>query len=125
MILAIAEELEAKGYVTYRNMFVKCWDIDRYCAMMTFIQLSMYDIPAEVIWGDTLALKPNEIFYTPAYFVFEQLKKENKLTVPLCDFCKNEIVGEIKYSKFKTKYKMCNQCYISEQRILLMQKMIN
>lgn len=76
MVLAFAEELQEKGYDTYRNLFVQCWDIDKNCAMMTFLQLSFYDIPAQIIWGDTLALKPNEIFYTPAYFVFEQLRKE-------------------------------------------------
>ena len=124
MILAIAGELQAKGYDTYRNIFVQCWDIDRKCAMMTFVQLSLYDIPAQVIWGDTLTLKPNEIFYTPAYFLFEQLKKERKLTVPLCDICGNEI-KEIKKSELNPKLKICSQCYSTEQKILLMKKIMD
>ena len=124
MILAVANNLQSKGYDTYRNLFVECWDIDKSCAMMTFIQLSLYDIPARVIWGDTLLLKPNEIFYTPAYFVFEQLKKDGKLTVPLCDICGNEI-KEMRHSAFKPEFKICSQCYVAEQKILLMQKIID
>ncbi len=124
MILAIANELKLKGFDTYRNLFVQCWDIDRNCALMAFVQLSFYDIPAQVIWGNTLLLKPNEIFYTPAYFIFEKLKKEGKLTVPLCDICGNEI-KEMRNSAFKPEYKICSQCYESEQRILLMQKIVD
>lgn len=125
MVLSFANKLQAKGYDTYRNMYVQCWDIDRYCTMMTFIQLSMYDIPAEVVCGDILVYKINEILYTPAYYLFQQLKKENKLTVPFCDMCNKEIEGEINYSEFIPNYKLCDQCFASEQRIILMQNIIN
>lgn len=122
MILVFAKELQEKGYDTYRNLFVQCWDIDKNCAMMTFLQLSFYDIPAQVIWGNTLTLKPNEIFYTPAYFVFEQLRKEGKLTVPLCSLCQTEILGEVYKSELTPNTKLCKNCYKSEQRLLLLQK---
>ena len=125
IILAYAKEIQAIGYDTYRNMLVQCWDIDRNCALMTYIQLSMYDIPAEVICGDILAYKSSEILYTPAYYLFQQLKKENKLKVPLCDLCSKEITGKIKYSQFKPNLKLCEQCYRTEQRVILVENIVN
>lgn len=125
MILSVADRLKELGYDTYRNMFVQCWDIDRYCAMMTFIQLSMYDIPAQVIWGDTLVLKSNEYFYTPAYFKFIKLREENKLLIPFCNLCNKEIIGQVHKSQLISNVKLCEDCFAIEQRVLLMEKIMN
>ena len=69
IIIAFAESLKEKD-VNYQNkLFVEAIDIDEMCFMMTYIQLSLYGIPARVILGDTLAYKFNQIIYTPMYFI--------------------------------------------------------
>lgn len=112
MILAYAREVNAKGYSTSRNLYVEAWDIDILCTYMTFLQLALYDIPAKVVNGDTLALKEKFVLYTPAYFIFRQLEKEGKLNVKLCSYCKKEInKDEIKTSKIDSTKKICKECY--------------
>lgn len=69
MILAYARELKNKGYDPSRNLFVVAWDIDILCTYMTYLQLAMYDIPAVVVNGDTLAMKDHLILYTPQYYL--------------------------------------------------------
>lgn len=122
MILAYAKELKNKGYDTYRNLYVIAWDIDILCTYMTYLQLSMYDIPAVVVNGNTLSLKEKHTFYTPAYYVFEHLKKAGKLNVPTCSYCKEIINGEVYNSKLQPNAKLCTQCYSSEKRILLLKE---
>lgn len=68
MILAFARELQAKGYNPSENLYVEAWDIDIFCTYMTYLQLAMYDIPAVVVNGDTLALKEHFTLYTPQYW---------------------------------------------------------
>lgn len=124
MILVFANELKDKGYDTYRNLYVEAWDIDVLCAYMTYLQLSMYDIPAKVINGDILLLKENLTLYTPAYYMFRQLQKEGKLTVPLCGICKKEIDGKVYTSEMYNNKKLCKQCYSTEKCFLLMKKLM-
>lgn len=69
MILAYAKELKDKGYNPSKNVFVVAWDIDILCTYMTYLQLAMYDIPAIVVNGDTLALKEHFTLYTPQYWM--------------------------------------------------------
>ena len=38
--------------------------------MMCYIQLSLWNIPAEVIVGNSLTLEFREVFYTPSYYLF-------------------------------------------------------
>lgn len=68
MILAFARELKNKGYNPSQNLFVVAWDIDILCTYMTYLQLAMYDIPAIVVNGDTLAMKKHFTLYTPQYY---------------------------------------------------------
>lgn len=123
MILAYARMVMDLGYDTYRNLYVIAWDIDILCTYMTFFQLSMYDIPAIVVNGNTLTLKESFVLYTPAYYIFKQLKKEGKLNVPICAYCKREIEGKIYKSEIKTNSKLCDQCYSSEKRLLLLKNL--
>lgn len=69
MILAYAKKLKDKGYNPSKNLFVVAWDIDILCTYMTYLQLAMYDIPAIVVNGDTLALKEHFTLYTPQYWM--------------------------------------------------------
>lgn len=125
MVLAEAKELKCYGYDPSRNLFVNAWDLDRYCVFMSYVQLSFYDIPAKVTCGNTLLLEENFVLYTPQYFVFKQLEKEGKLKIPVCGHCKNEVTGELQKSILKPNLRICSQCYEIEQRLLLMQKIIN
>ena len=81
IIIAFAESLFEKGYNYQHQLFVEAIDIDELCFMMTYIQLSLYGIPARVILGDTLSLKFQRILYTPMYFIngfYWKLQKERK-----------------------------------------------
>jgi len=50
-------------------MWVQAWDIDRTAALMCYLQLSLWHIPAEIIVGNTLSLEVREVFYTPAHYM--------------------------------------------------------
>ncbi len=67
MVLAIAQVLIESGKNPATAMWAYCQDIDRAGALMCFIQLSLWNIPAAVIVGDTLANEVRECFYTPAH----------------------------------------------------------
>lgn len=57
-------------------------DLDFICVCMTYIQLSIYGIPAIVVYGNTLTQEIITTFYTPRFSIgkwYEKLrKKENK-----------------------------------------------
>ena len=69
IIIAFAETMKNKGYNYQHQLFVEAIDIDEMCFQMTYIQLSLYGIPARVMLGDTLAYKFSKTIYTPMYFV--------------------------------------------------------
>ena len=89
MVLSYAKALQKKGYNPHENLFVEVCDIDMLCTYMTYVQLSMYDIPAVVINGDTLTLKQNIVLYTPQYYrgfwefrkMFENLRNDKQNTM--------------------------------------------
>jgi len=63
-------------------MWARCQDIDRLAALMCFIQLALWNIPAVVIVGDTLANEEREVFYTPAHYLGfwdVRLKRDSRL----------------------------------------------
>lgn len=69
MIIAFAETMKNKGYNYQNQLFVEVIDIDEVCFMMSYIQLSLYGIPARVMLGDSLACKFSKVLYTPFYFM--------------------------------------------------------
>lgn len=79
MIIAFAGTMKNKGYNYQNQLFVEVIDIDEMCFMKSYIQLSLYGIPARVMLGDSLALKFSKVLYTPFYFVngFEWKLKDN------------------------------------------------
>ena len=82
MIIAFAETMKNKGYNYQNQLFVEVIDIDEVCFMMSYIQLSLYGIPARVMLGDNIAWKFSKVLYTPFYFVngfVWKLKKQNKV----------------------------------------------
>lgn len=75
LILSYAREIKKQGYDTSRYLFAKACDIDYLSTYMTFVQLSLYDIPAMVVNGDTLKEEVNFVLYTPQYYINEWKEK--------------------------------------------------
>lgn len=67
MVLAFAKVMMSYDHSPHERLWVQAQDIDRLAAMMCFIQLSLWHIPAIVIVGDTLKLEAKEVFHTAAY----------------------------------------------------------
>ena len=79
MILAVADDLIQAGYDPAQKMWAQCIDIDRTAAMMCYIQLALWNIPAQVIVGNTLSMTQEEVYYTPAHYMHrweERLRKD-------------------------------------------------
>jgi hypothetical protein len=67
MVLAFAKALIKAGLNPSHAMWAECTDIDRTVALMCYVQLSMWHIPAVVIVGNSIARTERERFYTPAH----------------------------------------------------------
>ena len=82
MVLAFARCLIDSGKNPAQAMWARCQDIDRLAALMCFIQLTLWNIPAVVVVGDTLANEEREVFYTPAHYLGfwdVRLKRDSRL----------------------------------------------
>lgn len=67
MVLAVAEELISQGYNPANTFWVQGIDISRIACLMAYVQLSLWNIPAEIIVGNTLTMEFREHWYTPAH----------------------------------------------------------
>lgn len=68
MLLAFTKCVEADGSIDYhKHVYMEAIDIDIRCVWMTFIQLSMYGIPARVFHGNALSSAPKTVWRTPDY----------------------------------------------------------
>lgn len=79
MILAFVKVLIQHKYNPSDKLWVQCVDVDRMAALMCYIQLTLWNVPAEVIVGNTLTWEHREIWYTPAHhlgFWANKLKRE-------------------------------------------------
>ncbi len=90
MILAFAETMHRRGYNPARQLFVRATDISSLCYWMSYLQLTLAGIPAQVIRGNSLTLETFETAWTrPAvrflnYYgdIFET-RKESKPDTPM------------------------------------------
>jgi type I restriction-modification system DNA methylase subunit len=69
MLLAAAAAVLARGQNPRRKMFAEGIDIDRTCAFMCFVQLSLWGIPAIVWHGNALTGKFQKGWATPIYYL--------------------------------------------------------
>jgi len=69
MVLAFAKSVIEQTHNPAHVMWASCQDIDRTAALMCYIQLALWNIPGEVIVGNTLAGERREVFYTPAHWL--------------------------------------------------------
>lgn len=67
MILSLIKLMIAAGHNPAEKIWVQAIDVDRMAALMCYIQLSLWNVPAEVIVGNTLTLEIREVWYTPAH----------------------------------------------------------
>lgn len=69
MVLGFAKAMRQNHYDFQRQMVVTATDIDLKCVFMTYLQLSLYGIPAVVIHGNTLTMEEWSRWYTPVYML--------------------------------------------------------
>lgn len=68
LLLAFCQKMLREGINPQEHLIIHANDIDRRCVCMTYLQLSIYYIPAVVTHGDALTDKPlGACWYTPAY----------------------------------------------------------
>ncbi len=79
MVLACVKVLIEAGHDPAQKLWVQCIDVDRVAALMCYIQLTLWNVPAQVIVGNTLTWEHQEIWYTPAHHLgFWDAKLRNK-----------------------------------------------
>ena len=69
MVLAFAKVMMQHNHVPAFRLWAQCIDIDRVAALMCYVQLTLWHIPAEVVVGNALTLETREVFYTPAHYM--------------------------------------------------------
>lgn len=69
MVLAFVKVMISKGLNPSENLWVQCVDVDRKVALMCYIQLTLWNVPAEIIVGNSLTLEYREFWYTPAHMM--------------------------------------------------------
>lgn len=67
MILALVKVMITAGHNPAEKLWVQAIDVDRMAVLMCYIQLSLWNVPAEVIVGNTLSWDIREVWYTPAH----------------------------------------------------------
>lgn len=70
MILALAQAMLRRGYNPTSQLFVCAIDISAQCYWMTYLQLTLAGIPAQVLRGNSLSLEVFETAYTSAMVPF-------------------------------------------------------
>lgn len=69
MVLAFVKVMLSHGHDPAKRLWVQCQDVDRTAALMCYLQLSLWHVPAVVIVGNTLSMEAREVFYTPAHYM--------------------------------------------------------
>ena len=85
LVLGFANAMRDNKLNYQKQLVVYCLDIDIKCVYMTYLQLSLFGIPAVVIHGDTLKNEEWSKWYTPVYILdgwkknwYEYLESEDK-----------------------------------------------
>jgi len=67
MAIAVAEEFENLGVNVHTQLHITAVDLDPTCALTTYLQLSLFGVPARVIHGNSLTLDTYSVWYTPIH----------------------------------------------------------
>jgi hypothetical protein len=66
MVLAVVEAVLKRGYNPAKVIRAHAIDVDRTAALMSYIQFSLWNVPAMVVVGNALTLEEREVWDTPA-----------------------------------------------------------
>lgn len=81
MILGAAKALKEQDINYQQDLLVYAIDISDICAYMTYVQLSLYGIPAIVYCGDSITQKMRFKLETPLYFInYWKFNKANNIS---------------------------------------------
>jgi hypothetical protein len=69
MVLAFVKSMIDHGYDPSRKLWAQCIDVDRLAALMAYVQLSLWHVPAEILVGNTLSWEFRERWLTPAHYL--------------------------------------------------------
>lgn len=75
MVIAFAEEFAQRGYTVSEQLWVSVTDVDPLAASMSYIQLSLCGIAAEVVTGNALTLERRRTLYTPLQYTARWAEK--------------------------------------------------
>lgn len=75
MAIAFAEALFDAGYDYTERMWAHCTDVDDRCAKMSYLQLALLGVPAEVVIGDSLRMTFRKVLRTPMHYIGEWNRK--------------------------------------------------
>lgn len=81
LLIEVANVLNEDNIDFKKKVFMVGQDLDFICVCMTYIQLSIHEIPAAVIYGNTLTQENIAIFYTPQFVIgkwYEKLRKKGE-----------------------------------------------
>ena len=67
LLLGAVQKFADKGGNPSEQLVIQATDVDTRCVQMTYIQLSLYGIPAVVVHGEIIEMKEYDRWYTPAY----------------------------------------------------------
>ncbi|EOV3438321.1 N-6 DNA methylase [Vibrio parahaemolyticus] len=85
MVVAKADVMYEEGYNSQKQLLAYCVDVDQTAAMMCYIQLALWGVPAVVTIGNTLTMQFSRTMLTPMYHLGGWGFKEragNQLAVP-------------------------------------------
>lgn len=91
MIIAFADEMYTVGMNYQQQMVATCIDLDIRAVHMTYVQMSLLNIPAIIIHGNSLAVEEYSRWYTPAYIMgdWSFLKRLDRLRSIIADISEN------------------------------------
>ena len=67
MVVALADAMHSEGYNPQQQLLAHCVDVDQTAAMMCYVQLTLFGIPARVTIGNTLTMQFSRTMATPMY----------------------------------------------------------
>ena len=70
MVLSFVKEMISQKLNPANHLWVQCIDIDRTVALMCYVQLSLWNVPAQIIVGNTLSMELREQFFTLAHYLW-------------------------------------------------------
>ena len=103
MAIAFAECVANLGYDPQSHLWVQCYDIDERCAYMTYIQLALLGIPAEIVIGNTLTLEVRKVLRTPEHYLSnwgDKLRRQSDTEISCCDYTGSAMLEKLAHCEF-------------------------